>query len=51
MFTFGNVGFYGSLGGAALTSPIVALLPTPTFHGYWLVAADGKTYPFGDAAH
>jgi hypothetical protein len=32
-----------------LSAPVVGLVPTSTFHGYWLIGADGKTYPFGDA--
>jgi hypothetical protein len=50
VFTNGNVAYFGSLGGKHLASPIVSLIPTSTFHGYWLVAANGTTYPFGDAA-
>lgn len=43
--------FYGSLGGVALSSPIVAGTWTPTGAGYWLVGADGAVYSFGDATY
>ena len=38
----------GSMGGRPLNSPIVGLQSTPT-GGYWLVAADGGIFTFGDA--
>jgi predicted lipoprotein with Yx(FWY)xxD motif len=50
VFTFGDAGFFGSMGGKALAAPIVAMAPTPSGHGYWLVASDGGVFNFGDAA-
>src|SRR3546814_19359875 len=32
-----------------LNQPIVGMAPTPTGSGYWLVAADGGIFTFGDA--
>jgi hypothetical protein len=32
-----------------LNAPIVGMAATPTGHGYWLVAADGGIFTFGDA--
>ena len=41
--------FHGSTGGLRLNQPIVGMAPTPSGHGYWLVAADGGIFSFGDA--
>jgi plastocyanin len=49
LFAFGNAGFFGSLGGIPLTSPIVGMAPTPSGQGYWMVASDGGLFAFGDA--
>lgn len=62
IFTFGDAAFYGSIqsvvndllgpGNPAadwLTEPIVGIGPTATGRGYWLVAADGGMFAFGDA--
>ncbi|HEX4905295.1 MAG TPA: hypothetical protein VFU93_07580 [Acidimicrobiales bacterium] len=35
---------------AGLRSPVVGMTATPTGRGYWLVAADGGIFTFGDAA-
>jgi hypothetical protein len=51
VFAFGDAGFLGSLGGSPPPSPIVALAPTSTGGGYWMVSRDGTVYAFGDAAH
>jgi len=32
-----------------LNAPVVGLAPTPDGGGYWLVAADGGVFTFGDA--
>ena len=37
------------MGGKHLNSPIVGMAPTRTGRGYWLVAADGGIFTFGDA--
>ncbi|MHB8188909.1 MAG: glycoside hydrolase family 25 domain-containing protein [Ferrimicrobium sp.] len=59
VFNFGNAGFHGStyslgitgLGGShPLNAPIVGIAATPDGGGYWLVAADGGIFPFGDAS-
>ena len=34
---------------ATLNSPIIALEPTPSGNGYWLLAGDGGVFSFGDA--
>ena len=49
IFSFGDAGFYGSLGGVRLNKPIVGMASTPDGHGYWLVASDGGIFSFGDA--
>jgi hypothetical protein len=49
IFSFGQMGFYGSMGGRSLTQPIVGMAPTPSSQGYWLVASDGGIFTFGDA--
>jgi hypothetical protein len=32
-----------------LSSPIIGMEETPVGRGYWLFAADGGVFPFGDA--
>ncbi len=49
IFAFGQMGFYGSMGGKPLDQPIVGMAPTPSSQGYWLVASDGGVFAFGDA--
>ena len=41
--------FYGSMGGTHLNQPIVGMAATPDGKGYWLVAADGGIFSYGDA--
>ncbi len=50
VFTFGDAGFYGSMGGRALAAPVVGMAATPDGKGYWLVGRDGGVFSFGDAA-
>jgi ribosomal protein L24E len=50
IFTFGDAGFYGSLGAVALSAPIEGMVTSDAGHGYWLVGNDGRVYRFGDAA-
>ena len=38
------------MGGSHLDQPIVGMAATPDGKGYWLVAADGGIFAFGDAA-
>jgi|GEM_PF-1156207 len=60
IFAFGDSGYYGSLPGLglapagsaaprSLSAPIVAMVPTPDGAGYFMVAADGGVFAFGDA--
>uniref|UniRef100_UPI002612C259 G1 family glutamic endopeptidase n=1 Tax=Ferrimicrobium sp. TaxID=2926050 RepID=UPI002612C259 len=58
VFDFGDANFYGStytygltgLSGAhPLAAPIVGMAAVPNGGGYWLVAADGGVFDFGDA--
>lgn len=49
VYTYGNAGFYGSMGGQTLGGPIVGIAATPSGAGYWLVGSDGGIYGFGNA--
>ncbi len=49
MFAYGDAGFFGSTGNLRLNRPVVGMAPTPSGHGYWLVASDGGIFSFGDA--
>ena len=58
VFNFGGAKFAGStysygitgLSGAhPLAAPIVGIIPTPNGGGYWLIAADGGVFDFGNA--
>ena len=49
VFNFGTAGFYGSMGGSHLNSPVVGLAQTSDQGGYWEVASDGGIFNFGDA--
>jgi hypothetical protein len=42
---------YGNASDAELNAPIVGIAPTPDGHGYWLVAADGGIFAYGDAGY
>jgi hypothetical protein len=60
-FAFGNAGFFGSIpglgiapagtpgGGPKLNAPIVGIVPSTDGGGYFMVAADGGIFAFGDA--
>ncbi len=61
VFAFGDAGFYGSIPGLGiapagstaphrLNAPIVAIVPSVDGRGYFMVAADGGVFAFGDAA-
>ena len=61
VFAFGDALYAGSAGCIDPTKPcggtnsfsdsgIVAIVPTPSGHGYWLVAHHGGLFAFGDAA-
>ena len=49
IFSFGDAGYHGSMGGRPLAQPVVSMDATPTGHGYWLAAGDGGVFGFGDA--
>jgi hypothetical protein len=49
VFTYGNAGFYGSMGATTLTAPVIGMAATPDGKGYWMVAMDGGVFAFGDA--
>jgi hypothetical protein len=50
IFTFGGLGFFGSMGGSHINQPIVGMVPAPDGRGYWEVAADGGVFTFGSAS-
>lgn len=41
--------FHGDLRSSSPAAPVVALVATPSGAGYWLAAADGGVFSFGDA--
>ena len=47
--------FGDAVAAGALTSrpnlPVVGLAPTPSGKGYWMTAADGGVFAFGDAVY
>jgi hypothetical protein len=60
IFSFGDAGFYGSIPGLglhpagsglpnSLSAPIVGMVPSADGGGYFMVAADGGVFAFGDA--
>jgi hypothetical protein len=60
IFSFGDAGFYGSIPGLGLSpagssspkrlnAPIVGMVPSSDGGGYFMVAADGGVFAFGDA--
>src|SRR5205085_8941433 len=49
VYSFGSAQFYGSMGGARLNAPIVAMAATPSGLGYWLMGRDGGIFTFGEA--
>lgn len=46
VFTYGNAPFHGSIGGAPLDRPVVAIEVEPG--GYYMVASDGGIFTFGN---
>ena len=46
----GDAEFFGSMAGRPLNAPIVGMASTIDGGGYWLAAADGGVFAFGDAA-
>jgi hypothetical protein len=49
LFAYGNVQFFGSMGGRPLARPVVGIAATTDRGGYWEVASDGGVFAFGDA--
>ncbi len=60
IFSFGSSSYYGSIPALGLhpagsglpnrlNAPIVAMVPSVTGHGYFMVASDGGVFAFGDA--
>ena len=47
--SFGDAVDQGSMQGRALARPVVGMAPTRSGRGYWLVAADGGIFNYGDA--
>lgn len=45
----GAAGYYGSLTGFSLTTPLVGFVGTPDGKGYWMVGTGGQVSAFGDA--
>jgi hypothetical protein len=45
VFTFGDAGFWGSMGGTRLVRPVVGMSPD-VGGGYWLVGQDGGIFTF-----
>ncbi|HEY3941255.1 MAG TPA: PQQ-binding-like beta-propeller repeat protein [Acidimicrobiales bacterium] len=50
VFSYGDAGFHGSMGGQHLNAPVVGIAASADGGGYWLVGADGGVFAFGDAA-
>ena len=61
VFSFGDAGYYGSIPGLGfkpagapggrLNAPIVGMVPSMDGKGYFMVAADGGVFAFGDATY
>lgn len=51
VFTYDGAPFYGSLPGLGVASKAVDLAWTPSGLGYWILAADGAVFSFGDAQY
>lgn len=49
VFTFGDAGFFGSLGNVKLAAPIVGMAARPQGDGYWMCGSDGGVFSFGQA--
>jgi len=58
VFNFGDAGYYGNTytlgltglhGSRPLNKPVTGIIPSPDGAGYWVTAADGGVFNFGDA--
>jgi hypothetical protein len=47
--TFGDATFYGDMAGHRLNAPVLDSIPTTSGQGYFMVAADGGIFSFGDS--
>jgi len=45
----GGATHYGDPAGLSLQAPLVGIAPTPSGEGYWITAADGGVFAYGDA--
>ena len=51
VLTFGDARYYGApTSGPGLSAPVVGMAATKDGRGYWLTAADGGIFSYGDAA-
>jgi hypothetical protein len=50
VFSFGDAGFYGSMGAAPSPEPTERIVSTRTGHGYWIIDQNGTANGFGDAS-
>ena len=46
IFSFGDAGFVGSMGGTALNQPVTGLALDAATGGYWMVGTDGGVFAF-----
>ena len=51
IFSFGDAGYFGSMGGRRLAKPMVGMAAAPNGDGYWTVASDGGVFAFGGAGY
>jgi hypothetical protein len=49
VYDVGDARFWGSAVNRALRAPVVATVPTPSGHGYWIVTGTGGIFGYGDA--
>ena len=49
VFSYGDAGYFGSMGGRPLSRPVIDMAAAPDGEGYWLVGEDGGVFSFGSA--
>ena len=47
LYSFGQAAYHG--GSGQVPAPVVSMASTPSGNGYWLLSANGRVTPFGDA--
>jgi hypothetical protein len=47
LYSFGQSSYYG--GSGQVPAPVVSMAATPSGNGYWLLSANGRVTPYGDA--